>query len=113
VTSSAPQWWRRLSLRARLTAATTVGLALALAAAALLLHSTLRGSLIHGLNSTARQGARGVAALADAHRMPDPVPVAAGTLTIQVLNRSGWIVDASPGADRTGPLLPPAEAAAH
>jgi len=113
VTPSAPRWWRRLSLRARLTTATTAGLALALAAAALLLHSTLRSSLIHGLDSTARQGARGVAALADAHHLPNPVPVATGTLTIQVLDSSGRILHASPGADRLVPLLPPPQAAAN
>ncbi len=92
--------------------ATTAGLAVALVAGALLLHWTLRASLIRGLDSTARQGAREVAALADANRLPDPVPVAAGTLTVQVLNSAGRIMDASPGADRLVSLLPPAQAAA-
>ena len=39
------------------------------------------------------------------------VPVVAGTLTVQVLGPGGRIVDASPGADRLVPLLPPAQAA--
>jgi signal transduction histidine kinase len=107
-----PRWWRRRGLRARLTLASTAGLALALAAAALLLHATVQASLIRGVDSTARQGAQEVAALADAHRLPDPVPVAAGTLTVQVLDAQGRIVDASPGADRLVPLLRPAAAAA-
>ena len=106
-------WWRRRSLRARVSLASTVGLALALVAAALLLRAELLASLSNGLDNTARQGARDVAALADAHRLPDPVPVADGTITVQVLNTHGRIVDASPGADLLVPLLPARQAAAN
>jgi signal transduction histidine kinase len=106
------RWWRRRSLRARVTLASTVGLALALLAAALLLRAELRASVSNGLDNTARQGAREVAALADAHRLPDPVPVADGTITLQVTDARGRIVDASPGTDRLVPLLPAAQAAA-
>ena len=66
----AGRWWRRRSLRARVTLASTAGLALALAAAAVLLTGALRLSLIRSLDNSARQGAREVAALADAHRLP-------------------------------------------
>src|ERR1700722_3403915 len=83
------RWWRRRSLRARVTLASTAGLAVALFAVALLLRAELRASLSDGLDNTARQGAQEVAALADAHRLPDPVPVAAGTITVQVLNTGG------------------------
>jgi signal transduction histidine kinase len=106
------RWWRRRSLRARLTVITTVGLAVALLVGGILLRDTLRASLIREEDNTARQGAREVAALADKHSLPDPVPVAAGTLTVQVLDPRGDIVDASPGADRLVPLLPAARAAA-
>jgi signal transduction histidine kinase len=92
--------------------ATTAGLAVALLAGAMLLRGTLRESLQNGLDNTARQGAREVAALADAGHLPDPVPVAAGTLTVQVLAPDGRITHASPGADRLVPLLPPRQAAA-
>ncbi len=105
-------WWRRRGLRARLTLAAAAGLALALAAGAVLLVSVLRVSLTRGLDDTARQGAREVAALAGAHHLPDPVPVANGTLTVQVLDSRGTIIHASPGADRLVPLLSPAVAAA-
>src|SRR5215467_458928 len=107
-----PTWWRRRSLQARLTMATTAGLAIALLAGAMLLRGTLRESLQNGLDNTARQGAREVAVLADANRLPDPVPVAAGTLTVQVLAPDGRITHASPGADRLVPLLPPQQARA-
>ncbi len=106
------RWWRRRSLRARLTIITTAGLAVALLVAAMLLRATLRTSLTREVDNTALQGAREVAALAGKHALPNPVPVAAGTLTIQVLDPRGFIVDASPGADRDVPLLPPRQAAA-
>ena len=110
----AARWWRRRSLRARVTLASTAGLALALAAAAVLLSSALRLSLISNLDNSARQGAREVATLSDARRLPaDGVPVVPGTITVQVLNSSGRIVNVSPDADRLVPLLPPAVAAAN
>jgi signal transduction histidine kinase len=105
-------WWRRRSLRARLTLATSAGLALALALAAVLLVNAQRASLIRGLDLSARQGAVEVAALIDQNRLPSPVPVAPGTLTIQVLDSSGRISNVSPGADRLVPMLPPAQAEA-
>jgi len=105
-------WWRRRSLRARLTLATSAGLAVALALAAVLLVNALRVSLIRGLDLSARQGAVEVAALINQNRLPSPVPVAPGTLTIQVLDASGRIINVSPGADRLVPMLPPAQAQA-
>lgn len=112
MSSGIPRWWKRRSLRARLTIATTAGLALALALAAVTLHEALRASQIRELNGTALRGGRQVAALANAHRLPHPAPVNVGTLTIQVLGADGRIVDASPGADLLVPLLPRAQAAA-
>jgi signal transduction histidine kinase len=105
-------WWRRRSLRARLTLITSAGLALALAGAAVLLVGALRASLIGGLDDSARQGAVTVATLIDQNRLPNPVPVVPGTITIQVLDAQGQITDTSPGADRLVPMLPPAQAQA-
>ncbi len=105
-------WWRRRSLRARLTLITAAGLAVALGAAAILLVHALQVSLVRGLNDSARQGALEVAALVEQNRLPDPVPVTAGTVTIQVLDAQGRIADVSPGGDRLVPLLPRAQAAA-
>jgi signal transduction histidine kinase len=105
-------WWRRRSLRARLTLATSAGLALALALAAVLLLSALHASLVRALDLSARQGAVEVAALLNQGRLPSPVPVAPGTLTIQVLDATGRITNISPGADRLVPMLPPAQARA-
>jgi len=105
-------WWRRRSLRARVTLASTAGLAAALAAGAVLLSILLAVSLVRGLDSQARQGAHEVAALANANRLPKTTaPLVPGTVTVQVLNAQGRIVNASPDADRLVPLLPPPVAA--
>jgi len=113
-TGGPARWWRRRSLRARVTLASTAGLALALVVAAVLLSSALRLSLTRSLDNSARQGAREVAALYDEHRLPATgVPVVPGTITVQVLSSNGRIVNVSPDADRLVPLLPPAVAAAN
>jgi signal transduction histidine kinase len=103
-------WWRRRSLRARLTLTAAAGLAVALAGVAVLLITVLGISLDRGLDDSARQTAQEVAALVDASRLPNPVP-AAGTAVVQVVGASGRIVAASAGADRLVPLLSPAQAA--
>jgi signal transduction histidine kinase len=104
-------WWRRRSLRARLTLTAAAGLAVALAGAAILLIAALSVTLDRGLDDSARQTAQEVAALIDANRLPNPVPVAAGTAVVQVVAADGRIVAASPGADRLVPLLSAGQAA--
>ena len=92
---------------------TTVGLAVALVAGAMLLRGTLQASLTRGVDNTARQGGQEVVALINGHQLPSgPVPVVAGTLTIQVLGPDGRVVDASPGADQLVPLMAPGQATA-
>jgi signal transduction histidine kinase len=104
-------WWRRRGLRARVTMTAALGLIVAFAAADLLLFNALRVSLTREVDDYARSGAEQVAALINADRLPDPVPVA-GTITIQVLNSSGEITHVSPDADRLVPVVSPAEARA-
>src|SRR6202012_4428820 len=106
------RWWRRRSLRGRLTLTAAAGLAVALAGLAALLMTTLSLELQTGTDNSARQTGQEVAALVDANRLPNPVPVAAGTAVVQVVDADGRIVAASAGADRLVPLLPSAQAAA-
>ena len=106
------RWWRRRGLRARVTLIAALGLLVALIAGDLLLFNTLRVSLTRSVDDTARSGATEVAALINADRLPDPVPVAAGTVSIQVLAPSGQIINVSADADRLVPLVSPAQAAA-
>lgn len=106
------RWWGRRGLRARVTLIAALGLLVALVAGDLLLFNTLRVSLTRSVDDTARSGASEVAALIDASRLPNPVPVAAGTVTIQVLDPAGRITDVSPGADRLVPIVSRSQAAA-
>jgi signal transduction histidine kinase len=106
------RWWRKRGLQARVTMTAAAGLLVAFIAADLLLFNTLRVSLTRSVDDTARQGATEIAALINANRLTYPVPVVAETVTIQVLDASGRIIDVSPGADQLVPLLTPAQAAA-
>jgi len=105
-------WWRRRGLRGRVTLIAALGLLVALIAGDLLLLNAVRDSLTRSVDDTARSGAAEVAALINADRLPDPVPVAAGTVSIQVLGPSGRIVNVSPDADRLVPIVAPPQAAA-
>ncbi|HEY6493811.1 MAG TPA: HAMP domain-containing sensor histidine kinase [Trebonia sp.] len=106
------RWWRRRGLRARVTLTAALGLIVAFAAADLLLFNALRVSLTNSVDDYARSGATQVAALIEADRLPDPVPVAAGTITIQVLGPFGDITDASADADLMVPIVPLGQARA-
>jgi signal transduction histidine kinase len=97
--------WRRLGLRARLTLIASAGLAVALAAAALLLLGELQSSLTREVDGNARQAARVIAGLADAHELPDPLPFGAGTLSVQVLDPHGHVTRASAQGELLVPLL--------
>jgi signal transduction histidine kinase len=103
-------WWRRRGLQARLTMLASLVVAAGLVAGSLLLLASLQRSLVDALDTTARQRAQDVAALADSGRLPDPIPVAgAGTVQVQVVDSRGRVRAASVGSDRAVPLLGPAE----
>jgi heavy metal sensor kinase len=105
-----PAWWRRRSLRARLTMLASLVVAAGLAAGSLLLLASLQRSLVAALDTTARQRAEDVAALVDSGRLPDPIPVAgAGTVQVQVVDARRRVLAASVGSDRAVPLLGPTE----
>jgi signal transduction histidine kinase len=106
------RWWRRRGLRGRVTLIAALGLLVALIAGDLLLLNAVRDSLTRSVDDTARSGATEVVALINANRLPDPVPVAAGTVSIQVLSPAGRIVNVSPDADRLVPIVAPPQAAA-
>ena len=106
------EWFRRLSLRARLTSVATILVAGALAAGAILLSAAVQRSLITAVDEAARQRAADVALLIDTGRLPDPIPVEAGTPLVQVVDAGDRVVAASPGGDRLVPILLPEDVAA-
>jgi len=95
---------RRLSLRSRLMAVGLSGVAGALVIGGLLLYAVLTATLNHSLETSARASAQEVAALVDAGRLPDPVPVS-GAQVVQVLDSSNRVVGGSATADRLIPLV--------
>jgi signal transduction histidine kinase len=99
--------WPALSLRARLTLAATALVAVALLAGTVLLLVALQRSLVAALDESARQRARDVVALVESGQLPDPIPVAAGTPLVQVVDADDRVVAASPGGDRLVPILLP------
>ncbi len=98
------RWWRRQSLRFRLTATAAAVLALALAAGASVLLGVLGRELIATTDEAAHQQARQVVSLVDTGRLTDPVDAPGGTV-VQVLDHTGRITYATAGADRLVPLL--------
>jgi signal transduction histidine kinase len=95
----------RLGLRARLTLLATGVVAITLAVAAALLLIVVRHSVLHSLDNSARQQAKDVAALAKAGRLPDPIPIGAGTAGLQVVDDQGRVTAVSAGGDRLTALL--------
>ena len=104
--------WPALSLRARITVLATVLVALALVAGTVLLVVALHRSLVAGLDESARQRAGDVATLVDTGQLSDPIPVAAGTPLVQVVDAHDRVRAASPGGDRLVPILRPHDVAA-
>ncbi len=97
-------WLGALSVRDRLTLATTGVVAVALALGAALLMLVLHAMLLRQLDDTAREQARGIAALVTSGRTPDPLP-SGGTTIAQVVDERGRVRATSPGGDRLVPLL--------
>ncbi|GAA0403808.1 HAMP domain-containing sensor histidine kinase [Microbispora corallina] len=97
-------WWRRQSLRFRLTTVSTAVLALALALSAYVFVGVLGRALMRTIDDEVYQRAREVSALSDAGRLPDPV-VSVDNTIVQVIGPDGRIVDATPNTDRLVPLL--------
>ncbi|HYJ75704.1 MAG TPA: HAMP domain-containing sensor histidine kinase [Kineosporiaceae bacterium] len=100
--------YRALSVRARLTMATTGVVAIALALGAILLVLVLHAWLLRQRDDAARAQALGVAALVTSGRVPDVLP-SGGTTVLQVVDAQGRVTATSPGGDRLVPLLDAAD----
>ncbi|MFF5206122.1 sensor histidine kinase [Streptosporangium sp. NPDC000396] len=97
-------WWRRKSLRFRLTAVASAVLAVALAVSAWVMVGVLGRSLISAIDDSIYQRARETVSLSDAERLPDELTSPDGTL-LQVIDGAGRITHATTGTDRLVPLL--------
>ncbi|WP_113702623.1 sensor histidine kinase [Nonomuraea lactucae] len=97
-------WWRRQSLRFRLTVVAVAVLASALALSASVLLSVLDRALIGTVDDSLRQQAQTIRVHADAGTLTIPITTHDGTI-VQVLDASGRITHVTYGADRMVPLL--------
>ncbi|MFC4058896.1 sensor histidine kinase [Planomonospora corallina] len=97
-------WWRRKSLRFRLTAVASAVLAVALAVSAYVMVGVMSRALLDRIDDSLHQRAREMVALADAGRLPGELTSSDGTL-VQVIDAAGRITHATTGTDRLVPLL--------
>jgi signal transduction histidine kinase len=98
------RWWRRLSLRGRLTLVGSIALAAGLALGGVLILIVLHFVLIRTVDSTARQTGDDVAVLVKAGKISTPIP-AAGTSIVQVVTPDGSVVASSNLNDQLVPML--------
>jgi signal transduction histidine kinase len=96
--------WSRLGLRPRLLVVGVAGVAVALLLGGLLLYAVMTAALNRAVEREARVTAQEVAALVDAGRLPDVVPVT-GAQVVQVLDDQYRVVAGSANADRLTPLV--------
>lgn len=97
-------WWRRRSLRFRLTVVAAAVLAAALALSASVLLSVLDRTLIDTVDDSLRQQAQTVRVHADTGTLTSPITTHDGTI-VQVIDATGRITHVTYGADRLVPLL--------
>ncbi|TDE00098.1 ATP-binding protein [Jiangella asiatica] len=101
----------RLSLRARLTLAATVMVAVGLAIGGVLLVVALDRALLDALDEAARRQGEDIAALVESDRLPDPLP-SYGAAVVQVVDEQGRVLASTPGGDRLTSIVDDADLAA-
>jgi len=99
-------WWRRRSLRARLTLVATALFTLAVLCASVALLLTVGRSQVNTLDSSARRAGNDVAGLVQSNRLPDRLLVGSGGVSyVQVVDAQNRVVAASPNADAAVSML--------
>ncbi|MGH3320336.1 MAG: ATP-binding protein [Streptosporangiaceae bacterium] len=98
-------WWRRRSLRARLTAAATLVIAIGMALAAVLLVYQVYSELIDGLNNNARQRAQEIAATVHRGQLTSRLPATGEGAVAQVVDPTGRVVASSVNVSGNGRLF--------
>ncbi|WDZ88073.1 ATP-binding protein [Micromonospora cathayae] len=93
-------------MRGRLTALTVLGLVVGLAVGGAVLFVALGYVLQRSVDDEAFRTADAVALLAAEDVLPDPLPVAAGQVRVQVVDQQGRVRAASIDADRLVPMVP-------
>jgi signal transduction histidine kinase len=104
--TSPASWWRRRSLRARITVVATSIFTIMLTLAGLALLITVGRSLLSTLDSSAERTGNQIAALVQQGRLPNQLLASSGGVDlIQVVDGDNRVVAASPGADTAVSIL--------
>ena len=94
------RWWRRRSLRARITLLATGVFTVALLLAGVILLVTVGRSLLNTLDSSAERTGNEVAALVNTGRLPQQLLTGSGGVSmVQVVDADNRVIAASPGVD--------------
>lgn len=94
------RWWRRRSLRARITLLATAVFTVALLLAGVILLATVGRSLLNTLDSSAERTGNEVAALVNSGRLPQQLLTGSGGVSmVQVVDADNRVIAASPGVD--------------
>ncbi len=100
------RWWARQSLRARLTLIATALFSFAVVTGAVLVLVLQRYALLRVLDNSAERTAVDIAQqFVDGKDLTTVYPTTGGVTAVQVVDDTGTVVAASPGADRVFPLL--------
>lgn len=103
-------WWRRRSLRARVTFVATVLFVLTLVLVALALLFTIGRALVNTLDTSAERTGNEVAQLVEQGRLPKTLLAGSGGVSlVQVVDGNDRVVANSPGADAAVSILRPSE----
>ncbi|MGX7677342.1 sensor histidine kinase [Jatrophihabitans sp. DSM 45814] len=104
--NSPAAWWRRRSLRARITVVATTLFTLALTLAGFALLITVGRSLLGTLDSSAERSGNQIASLIQQGKLPDQLLASSGGVDlIQVVDGENRVVANSPGADAAVSIL--------
>jgi signal transduction histidine kinase len=105
-------WWRRRSLRARVTLLATTIFVVAFTIAILLAAVALTNSLTRALDRSAVRTGEEIAALVNSDRLPEQLLAGSGgVFLVQVVDGNDRVLAASPTADAIIPMLRPDELA--
>jgi signal transduction histidine kinase len=100
-------WWKRRSLRLRVTVLSTAVLAVGLIVGSIVLAQLFVHARLAALDSVADAEATTVAALAATGDLPNPLPVpAGGTALAQLVDPAGTVLAASASASRVLAIMP-------
>jgi signal transduction histidine kinase len=100
-------WWRRRSLRVRLTVLSTAVLAVGLAVGSLVLAELFVHARLAAVDAVANAEATTVALLVQTGDLPSPLPApAAGTALAQVVDPAGTVLAATASASRVLAIVP-------